>query len=239
MILAFWDWARRVRTHWVLAHLDTPGRLLDVGCGRGDNMLFFQRLGWDVYGTELTDNSFPTELKDRVFFGDIRDGDWQPGTFDGICFWNSLEHLPEPRSQLAAARNLLAPGGSLFIEVPNLASLQAGIFGRHWFHLDPPRHLHHFRPEALAAMLANVGFSTEQDPGISHEYEAFGWIQSAQNAVLRRPNHLYVNLKAGIRDPGQFGLGLFGALLGVTSLPFIVAARLLNRTAMLRYRAWY
>lgn len=237
-LLRFWDWARNSRNRQVLAKLDSPGRLLDVDCGRGADMQFFQRHGWDIQGTELDDWQIPDQLRGRVHFGDIRDEDWDPGKFECICFWNTLEHLPDPRAQLAAARRRLAPGGSLFIEVPNLSSWQARVFGRHWFHLDPPRHLHHFRPESLADMLSELGFSCERLPGIAHEYESFGWIQSTQNAILGKPNQLYVNLKAGRKTPAQLALILLGAVLGIASLPLIAAARMFGAGAMLRFRAW-
>jgi hypothetical protein len=45
----------------------------------------------------------------------------------------------------------------LIVNVPNFASWQSRFAGRVWFHLDPPRHLVHFMPETLAAILGGAG----------------------------------------------------------------------------------
>jgi predicted SAM-dependent methyltransferase len=70
-----------------------------------------------------------------------------------------LEHLPNPRFALEYAKGLLRPGGMLIIQVPNVSSLQARVFGRRWYGLDVPRHVINYTPKALSLLLEEMGFS--------------------------------------------------------------------------------
>jgi len=80
------------------------------------------------------------------------------GSFDVARFSHTLEHLPSPRRALERAHRVLRPEGRLFIEVPNAASLDRRIFGRHWAGWRLPQHLYHFTPETLARLLVCTGF---------------------------------------------------------------------------------
>lgn len=79
--------------------------------------------------------------------------------FDRIVFWHSLEHIHRIGETLAAARNLLEPEGMLVVALPNIASLDAAVYGRDWVALDAPRHLYHFTPGSLGSLLTKYGFS--------------------------------------------------------------------------------
>lgn len=63
-------------------------------------------------------------------------------TFDVIGLWHSIEHLPRPWEVIDAAAAALNPGGLLVVAAPNPESAQMRVLGRHWLHLDAPRHLH-------------------------------------------------------------------------------------------------
>jgi hypothetical protein len=51
----------------------------------------------------------------------------------------------------------LAPGGLLIVEVPNVGGWGGVLFGRHWSGLDFPRHLIHFTPATMHALVARCG----------------------------------------------------------------------------------
>lgn len=63
-------------------------------------------------------------------------------TYDVIGLWHSIEHIPRPWEMIDVAAKALNPGGILVIAAPNPASAQFRVTGRHWLHLDAPRHLH-------------------------------------------------------------------------------------------------
>jgi hypothetical protein len=73
--------------------------------------------------------------------------------------------------------------------------LQARWTGRHWFHLDVPRHYHHFGLSVLRRLLTSNGFSILDVSHLSLEYNPYGWIQSLLNKLGFRYNLLYDLLK--------------------------------------------
>ncbi len=137
------------------------GRLLDVGCGTGGGLASLREQGWDVTGIELNSAAAllaRQRVDGRIHIGDFEEVSLAGECFDVIRFCHSLEHLPSPRRALEKAHRLLQPGGLLWIEVPNAASLERRIFGRHWFAWGLPEHLYHFTPRTLARLLACTSF---------------------------------------------------------------------------------
>src|SRR5512137_577465 len=138
-----------------------PGRVLDVGCGRGFLLDAFRRRGWTVEGTEMSAASSAHArevLGIPVHVGPLESLDLPAGSFDAATLWHVLEHVTSPASLLAAIRKILRPGGTLLVSVPNFGSPEARAAGAGWFHLDVPRHLVHFTPQTLDAALREAGF---------------------------------------------------------------------------------
>jgi len=143
-----------------------PGkpRFLDYGCGAGHKLIEKINEGWDAFGVEIDDNARRTgrELgldiraaqKNRIDFAD--------DYFDEIHLNNVLEHLHEPVAILTEVYRCLKGGGRLWIEVPNIESYDAQLYGPLWRHLDVPLHLNHFAPDTLDAMLRQCGFDEIQ-----------------------------------------------------------------------------
>jgi SAM-dependent methyltransferase len=133
-------------------------RVLDVGCGDGS---FLQELGErDCVGMDL---SLPAlrAAKARGIRGlraTLGDGAVRPGSFSLVTAFHFLEHVYPPEPVLAAMRALLAPGGELVLQVPNVRSWQARLLGRYWGGLDVPRHLVDYNDRSLVALLERCGF---------------------------------------------------------------------------------
>jgi SAM-dependent methyltransferase len=156
----------RLRAAWLsrrIAEAFPPwrgrGRLLDVGCASGKFLRQMQAVGWRVAGIELDEAA---ANKARGVTPDIIVGDpahvvLGEAEFDVITAFHVVEHLPDP---LGALRNMvrwLAPGGLMLVEVPNAAGAGARAFGRYWCGYDLPRHLVHFTPATLTAMVERAG----------------------------------------------------------------------------------
>lgn len=128
-----------------------PGRVLDVGCGGGELLEHYARLGWQTFGIDPSAAAVEAARSRgaSVHQGTLADQPWERGSFDLVVFSHSLEHIPEPLGALRAARALLAPGGLIAIHLPNWRCWQLRVFRGRWFHLDLPRHLQHFSTRAL------------------------------------------------------------------------------------------
>ncbi|HZT83575.1 MAG TPA: class I SAM-dependent methyltransferase, partial [Gemmataceae bacterium] len=108
--------------------------------------------------------------------------DLAPASFDRVTMWQSLEHVHDPLAVLRAAHRLLVPGGELLVAVPTIDSLAFRWFGPHWLGLDLPRHLTHFTPGTLGAMLLRAGFTVERVGRQRHS----GWLRKSARRAGRR-----------------------------------------------------
>ncbi|MFO1478343.1 MAG: class I SAM-dependent methyltransferase [Verrucomicrobiota bacterium] len=190
------------RVSWVesAASNRQPGRVLDVGCGRGWLLKAFQDRGWQVQGTELSDtaSAYAREvLKLPVRIGSLESLNFPAESFDAITLWHVLEHLSDPRSLIEEARRILRPGGVLMIGVPDFGGWEARWTEGKWFHLDVPRHLTHLTRPTLAKALAERGFREVAWHGFAPEYDLFSFVQSLLNRTGLRHNLLYNFLRRG------------------------------------------
>jgi SAM-dependent methyltransferase len=87
------------------------GRLLDVGCGAGDFVGAARAAGWDAVGLPSVDA------------GRMEEAGFAPGSFDAVTFWDALAHVADPVRLLARVRDLLRPGGLLFVQTPDASRL--------------------------------------------------------------------------------------------------------------------
>lgn len=148
-----------------------PGRVLDVGCGTGDYLEAWSRLGWEVAGIEPDAQAAAiarARLGAVVHHGFLEDAPLPAGAFDAIAMSHSLEHVRSPRAALALVHRALAPGGRLLLMVPNFRAWDRVAFGPRWYGLEVPRHLYHFEPRTLTAVLAASGFAVEHLGGTAH-----------------------------------------------------------------------
>jgi SAM-dependent methyltransferase len=191
--------------------------LLDVGCGDGAFLEKARRQGWQVTGTEI-DATHPLIAGIRIA-SSLTDID---ARFDVVTCWHVLEHLPDPLASLHEMRSKLTADGALVLSVPDAGGLQSRIFGRFWFHRDVPRHLSHFDRESLRLTLERAGFRVVKVWNHELEYDVFGWIQSALNAILKTPNVLFDALTGHPRRTGLLPL-VFSILFAAAVLPLAFA----------------
>jgi SAM-dependent methyltransferase len=176
-----------------LGTLPANGRLLDIGCGRGDFILACRAIGWQVAGVEQGESPV-MKLKEKLGVEVVtpeRIADLPSASFDVITLWHVFEHMPDPGKTLDDARRLLKPGGRLLMEVPNFGSWQARIGKAWWYHLDVPRHLLHFERAPLERLLRGHGFEPVSWNTFSLEYDAFGLLQTILNRFCILPSYLF------------------------------------------------
>jgi 2-polyprenyl-3-methyl-5-hydroxy-6-metoxy-1,4-benzoquinol methylase len=198
------EWLQDALYQWRARRLEVlnggkPGRVLDVGCGRGLLLAQLRQRGWEVQGTELSEQSaaYPRDvLGIPVHIGDLADLHLPSEQFDAVVMWHVLEHVPDPAVVLAEVARLLRPGGIFLVAVPNFGSLEARFTRDKWFHLDVPRHLNHYTPAVLYRSLAAAGLRVRRAAYFAPEYDFFSFVQSTLNRIGLRHNLLY-NLLRG------------------------------------------
>jgi SAM-dependent methyltransferase len=151
--------------------LGGPGRMLELGCGRGELLRGAVNRGWSARGVEMTDDFIRVARSHGVEIeqSPIEQCKSLDETYDVVMLAAILEHLYDPMETLNRIKNAVRPGGLLFIDVPNEASLSMRIGnlymrarGRDWaINLSPtfpPFHVVGFSPASLRLALAKVGF---------------------------------------------------------------------------------
>lgn len=134
-------------------------RLLDVGCHIGVFVDVAQRHGWDVWGLEPSHWAAEQAqaLGLRVRQGTLVTTDFEPASFDVITLWDVIEHVPDPRGDLARVYELLKPGGITVLHTIDIESPFARLMGHRWPWLME-MHLYYFSPRTLRRMLKDLGF---------------------------------------------------------------------------------
>jgi len=119
-----WYYMPRKWEHDVaIKDLEECSEILEVGCGRG---AFVERLrkeiGANVQGLEFNKNAiiYAQNAGISVTDQDVHQlANNSPCSFDGICTFQVLEHIPEVYVFLKSLIELLKPSGKLVISVPN------------------------------------------------------------------------------------------------------------------------
>ncbi|MFT6244125.1 MAG: SAM-dependent methyltransferase [Salibacteraceae bacterium] len=142
-------------------HSTKRGRLLEIGCARGEFLTEMKKRGWDALGVEISEDAgkIANDNGIETFVGVFADYE-PPLKLDAICMYQTLEHVPDPKEIIVKAFNDLNPGGIFVVEVPNIECFEQK-FSKTRKHLsyDLPRHLSHFSPNFLKAEFAKAGFS--------------------------------------------------------------------------------
>jgi SAM-dependent methyltransferase len=188
---------RRRLTFLARAGARPPGRLLDVGAGRGRFVAQARAAGWEADGIEpsLRGVGGARALGIELQQAGIEDAVVAPGSLDAASLWHVLEHLDDPGAALERIAGWLAPGGRLLVGVPNLASVQARAGGARWYHLDVPRHRTHFTVGGLHALLRRHGLEPVTTEHVLAEHNPFGLWVSVVSRATQTPSWLYHVLK--------------------------------------------
>ncbi|MET3962042.1 SAM-dependent methyltransferase [Marmoricola sp. OAE513] len=81
-------------------------------------------------------------------------------TYDAISMFHYMEHTLDPKVELAAAAEVLLPGGHLVIELPNPESRWGRVLGKYWVPWLQPQHLNLMPIDNLCRAAEEVGLRT-------------------------------------------------------------------------------
>jgi SAM-dependent methyltransferase len=196
-----WQGSRALRTQplRVIAK-QSPGRLVDIGCGRGDLGAYLIERGWAVTGIEPSANACEAARTRGVDArrGTVETVELEQEAYDAAVFRHSLEHVTDPVGALDRVRAALRPGGLVMISVPNFGGWQRRRFGSRWYHLDLPRHRVHFTADAVHRALERAGLAPIS---LTTSTSAVGLPASIQYALAGRclfPRGLPLRIAAGL-----------------------------------------
>jgi SAM-dependent methyltransferase len=157
-----------------------PGRrVLDFGCGEGAFVRQARAEGWDAIGVDLNEglieaanNYWTFSALHSISIGDLLGKGWQ---FDAIYSNQVFEHLRRPVEVGRDLATLLAPGGTIYIDVPN--ANQATELLNRGKTLDPTSHFNHFTIETLSRLVERIGCAPiyrSAAPGMFRAWNSLG-----------------------------------------------------------------
>lgn len=161
-------WLTDCRTD-LLSMVETPaGRAIDIGCSSGDFLVRLRESGWDAEGVELMPG--PADQSRRLGFvvhnSTLEDAALGTDAFDVAFASMVLEHVYSPKQMLNEVARIVRGNGTFVFTVPNFACWERFVFRRYWRGLELPRHLHHYTPGRLVALLEECGF---RDINVVHQ----------------------------------------------------------------------
>ncbi len=135
-------------------YCDGEKSVLDFGAGTGDFLFIAKEKGWSVSGVEPNWGARKRASEKGVnLVAEIPEGHSE--RYGLITLWHVLEHLPDLENHIARLSELLRPGGTIIIAVPNFNSYDAKHYKEFWAAYDVPRHLWHFSQISIQKLFAS------------------------------------------------------------------------------------
>jgi 2-polyprenyl-3-methyl-5-hydroxy-6-metoxy-1,4-benzoquinol methylase/ribosomal protein S27E len=158
----------RPRAEYIMGTLPelARGTVGDIGAGFG---LFLEELAGFWPAATLVAIEPSAEMADicrgkrleviPCFIEDVQGWD---GRFDLLTSFELFEHLYDPGEFLDKVRQLLRPGGRLFLTTLNCEGFDIQIFWEKSKSISPPQHLNFFNPRSISMLLAKNGLVVER-----------------------------------------------------------------------------
>ena len=149
------------------------GSLLEVGCGNGFFLEEALSQGYAaVKGVEPSQDAILQAnpgIKQHINAGLMENGIFEPESFDVICLFQVLDHLPDPLAVLAECHRLLKKQGFLLALNHNINAISAILFGERSPIIDV-EHTYLFSPSTMQQLSEKAGFKVRQQGVVFNAY---------------------------------------------------------------------
>ncbi len=144
------------RKYNLVSNYTKTGSILDIGCGTGELLGYFQKKGWETKGIEPDKNAREVAInKNNIDAVDEILIDKIPGSsFDVVSMWHVLEHVLDLNCRIKDVKRITKNNGTMIFALPNLNSPDSKKYGKYWSALDVPRHLYHFTQESFEKLIS-------------------------------------------------------------------------------------
>ena len=148
-------------THQAVA----SGRLLDVGCGRGELLVagakYYECVGLEpspVAAADVRSKGF------RVIEAPFEQANLERASFDVVTMDSVIEHVASPMQALCKVNRILRPDGVIALKTPKFGGPAYRRHGRDWNGFRHGYHTYLFSGRTLGACLEEAGFEVLRRP---------------------------------------------------------------------------
>jgi SAM-dependent methyltransferase len=145
----------------MISTFQQKGEILDIGCATGQFLNYMSDHGWNTTGIEPDEKTRSRAISeyDLQVYPEEKLNAFEKASFDVITMWHVLEHVSDLNGRMVQLKNLLKPGGTILIAVPNCEAYDAEKYKEFWAGYDLPRHLYHFTKSDLKLLVEKFGFT--------------------------------------------------------------------------------
>lgn len=142
--------------------------VLDIGCGTGRLVAYFQEKGFASYGCDNAAEAITiarkNARKNSIKKTSAISLPYKDNSFDLVSAISVIEHLSlkDGGKMIAEIRRVLKPNGFVFLVTPNFASPFRLLQGKKWFGYSDPTHISFYTTGSLKKMLELNGFKNFQ-----------------------------------------------------------------------------
>lgn len=158
----WWFRGRRTVYFGLLAHHlagRRPRRALDLGCGYGGFLPGLKELCDDVWPSDISVESLSTCVERGFPHAVVGSGYALPygdASFDLVCMFDAIEHIPDDERVMREVARILEPGGQVLVTVPAYQFLYAN-------NDRVAQHQRRYTRGRLAAVFEQAGLTVERN----------------------------------------------------------------------------
>lgn len=185
-------------------------RVLDIGCGFGESLGYYESRGCDAYGVEADENirRVAEKFGHKVHLGLFDPYIYEPGFFDYVTMAQVIEHVTDPIATLHGIARVLKPEGYAILSTPNSNGWGAKVFGKRWINWHAPYHIQHFSLTSMQIAAEKAGLEIKDCRTItSSEWLHYQWIHLLTYPKIGIPSAFWSpNIKRGLKEIFIFGI---------------------------------
>lgn len=138
---------------WIKYGNISPGKFVEIGCGKGYLLQEAKKRGWAVIGVDISNYVSKAVIKKGlpIICGTLYDAQFKKSSFDYVGCYDFFEHQINPNKFLKEVHRILNPNGQLMMRLPIIKDgeiPQAHLID----------HVYHYSNQTLKKILEKNGF---------------------------------------------------------------------------------